>query len=166
MAGDGTCVVVAVDGKHLVFIELQDVGTGKDTVLVLEVDGDNPLADDLPEIALARLSRHALRGQSLYNLRREVVGQQTAKVEDLCVEGTYVVKGKRVGRGQHTLRTVVGVRAVAVLEDHRPTAVVAYGVDTAALYPLHLTELVIADLRDKLEGDLPRQMADAFRHIE
>lgn len=87
-------------------------------------------------------------------------------MEDLCVEGTYVVKGKRVGRGQHTLRTVVGVRAVAVLEDHRPTAVVAYGVDTAGLYPLHLTELVIADLQDKLEGDLPRQMADAFSHIE
>ena len=100
-------VVVACKGFHLMLVELQDVCAGEDTFLLLEIDGNDLLADHFPEIALYINRDGAFRRQVLHDICREVIGKQAAKVEDPGLKWPHIVDGEGVRLCQHTLLAVV-----------------------------------------------------------
>ena len=70
-----------------------------------------------------------------------------------------MVKG--VSLGKHTLRAVVGVGAVAVLEEHGVAARIADCVNAQRRYLVDLRFLVVADLGHQLKAHLRRQATDS-----
>ena len=87
-------------------------------------------------------------------------------MEYFSLQRFHFIERERVGFGQNTLGSMIGVHAIPILEINGMGTIVAYNVDAGMAHPLYLLALLVSHLRYQLERSLRRQLFHAVSHVE